>query len=128
MAGGRAARIWGWCVMFISRSRYNELLARTDTSAQAKRDAETTTHAALASTKKIGELYVASEDRIRELEQQLARAKATTYTDELAAKDRLIARLQAAYDNAVGLDAPVLDAGARWQERREDKPRTAVTS
>ncbi|MFD6531548.1 hypothetical protein [Streptomyces sp. NPDC060184] len=31
-----------------------------------------------------------------------------------------LATLQAAYDNAVGLDVPALDEGANWQSRRAD--------
>lgn len=34
-----------------------------------------------------------------------------------------LALLQAAYDNATGLDDPALDLGVHWQERRSDKPR-----
>lgn len=47
---------------------------------------------------------------------------------EVAAAERRAARVQAQYDNAVGLDNPTLDLGAHWQNRRSDKPRTEVAS
>lgn len=50
------------------------------------------------------------------------------YRSALTAETRRANRLQQAYDNAVGLDAPALDLGAQWQQRREDKPRPEVTA
>lgn len=42
---------------------------------------------------------------------------------ELAAQKKRADRLQARFDDAVGLDAPAVTAGAAWQERRETKLR-----
>jgi hypothetical protein len=44
------------------------------------------------------------------------------YRSALTAETRRADRLQKAYDSAVGLDAPALDLGAQWQQRRTDKP------
>ncbi|MEU4348273.1 hypothetical protein [Streptomyces sp. NPDC023838] len=51
---------------------------------------------------------------------------ASRHRAELAAKDRRIAALQRRLDDATGLSNPSLDAGARWQERRADKPRSVA--
>lgn len=45
-----------------------------------------------------------------------------TYRAALTTETRRGDRLQAAYDQAVGLDDPALDDGAQWQQRRTDKP------
>jgi hypothetical protein len=65
---------------------------------------------------------MAYEGRITRLVRACAR-----YRTELAKERRRAARLQGRLDDAVGLTSPALDAGAAWQQRRQDKTRTAVT-
>ncbi|MFD6421068.1 hypothetical protein [Streptomyces sp. NPDC060198] len=51
---------------------------------------------------------------------RVIRAVARERAENTGLRARLVT-LQAAYDNAVGLDRPALDAGADWQSRRADK-------
>lgn len=55
--------------------------------------------------------------RITRLLRTIASCRAAT-----AIETRRANRLQAAYDSAVGLDHPDVDAEAQWQSRRTDKP------
>jgi len=89
--------------MFIRRSTYNRIVGRADAYAQDARN-EVTRQVALA------EVRQADHDRI-----------VAGLAADLAAETRRADRLQKAYDNAVGLDAPALDLGAQWQDRRTDK-------
>lgn len=104
--------------MFISRHRYNELQARADMYAENARDARKVQRAALDNAAKIAEKFVDADDRTNTVEKQLDEAKAA-----IADRDRRIERLQARLDDALGLNTPGVLSGARWQERRSDRPR-----
>ncbi|MGW9299390.1 hypothetical protein ACWHA3_01000 [Streptomyces cyaneofuscatus] len=106
--------------MFIRRSTYNRLAARADAYAQDARDAR---RAEQNADNQVARMAALADVRQADHDRTVADMAA-----DLAAAERQVARLQAAYDNAVGLDAPALDHGAAWQSRREDKPRTAVAS
>ncbi|MFD5975527.1 hypothetical protein [Streptomyces bacillaris] len=106
--------------MFIRRSTYLRLVARAEAYAQDARDAR---RAEQNADNQIVRMAALAEARQADHDRTVA-----DMAGELAAAERRVARLQAAYDNAVGLDAPALDHGAAWQSRREDKPRKAVAS
>ncbi|MFJ6319675.1 hypothetical protein ACIQJW_26695 [Streptomyces californicus] len=106
--------------MFIRRSTYLRLVARADTYAQDARNARRNEQNA---DNQVARMAALAEVRQADHDQTVAAMAA-----DLAAAERQVARLQAQYDNAVGLDAPALDHGATWQSRREDKPRTAVSA
>lgn len=69
----------------------------------------------------------AAVNQVARLAQRLA-AMETEHAKQLAARDRQVSRLQARLDDALGLNDGRVAAGADWQDRREDKPRPAVTS
>jgi hypothetical protein len=139
--------------MFISRSRYNQLLARVEMYREAADDARKVQRAALTTNARIAEQVVDTtglRDRLAKSEQgrrnlmgllehhrdmgalgllrksgdRLDRAlrACARYRADNARLTRQVATLQGRLDNAVGLDAPSLDLGAKWQERRTDKP------
>jgi hypothetical protein len=100
--------------MFIRRSTYNRLVARADAygqDARTARRAEQNAHNEVARQVALAEVRQADHDRT-----------VAGMAADLAAAERRADRLQKAYDNAVGLDAPALDLGAQWQQRRTDKP------
>ncbi|WWM24842.1 hypothetical protein QBW33_13250 [Streptomyces sp. B21-104] len=99
--------------MFIRRSTYNRIVGRADAYAQDARNArrgEQDAHNEVTRQVALAEVRQADHDRI-----------VAGLAADLAAETRRANRLQKAYDNAVGLDAPALDAGAQWQDRRTDK-------
>lgn len=122
--------------MFVLRSThralkadYQRVLEQRDTARREARTALATTRTAAGQfTDTDNALFLTRLTRIREAVQyggridRLCRAVAALRTDN-AQLHRTVTRLQAGYDNAVGLDSPALDMGAHWQERRSDKPR-----
>ncbi|MFF2228275.1 hypothetical protein ACFVV7_33715 [Streptomyces globisporus] len=127
--------------MPVSRRKYNALAADYERIREQRDEAQRTVRAMQTATRTAAGQFTAADDTLNRV--RLARlADAIRYTrriarlvrivarlrGEVAAADRRAARVQAAYDNAVGLDNPSLDHGATWQSRREDKPRTAVAS
>lgn len=100
--------------MFIRRSTYNRLVARADSYAQ---DARTSRRQEQNAHNEVARLAALANVRQTDHDTTVA-----SLTADLAAAERRADRLQAAYDNAVGLDDPAPDAGAQWQERRTDKP------
>ncbi|WP_069743065.1 hypothetical protein [Streptomyces sp. EN23] len=106
--------------MFIRRSTYLRLVGRADAYAQDARNARRSEQDARNEvTRQVALAEVRQADHDRTVAGMAA---------DLAAAERRVARLQAAYDNAVGLDNPTLDLGAHWQTRRADKPRTEVSA
>ncbi|MFJ9573604.1 hypothetical protein [Streptomyces bacillaris] len=127
--------------MFVSRRKYRELLAAYERVREQRDEAQRQVRALQTATRTAAGQFTAADDTLNRVRlarladairfttriNRLVHAVARLRTD-VAAAERRVARLQAAYDNAVGLDAPALDHGAAWQSRREDKPRTAVAS
>lgn len=127
--------------MPVSRRKYNALLADYERVLEQRDDALRAARTHLTTTRTAAGQFTAADDEL--LRTRLARlADAIRYTGRiarlvrivarlraaLAAAERRAARVQAAYDNAVGLDNPSLAHGAHWQTRRSDKPRAEVTS
>lgn len=127
--------------MFVSRRKYNALAADYERVLEQRDEAQRTVRAMQSATRTAAGHFTAADDTLNRV--RLARlADAIRYTDriarlvrivarlraEVAAADRRAARVQAAYDNAVGLDNPSLAHGASWQTRRSDKPRAEVAS
>ena len=125
--------------MFIRRSTYDAMAARIERLAAERDEARAEITACRSTTVNTCQRYTDAEDalvraRLARLSEaaafrrrvvRLIRACAR-YRQELAKRDRRIARLQGRLDDATGLLSPALDEGARWQQRREDKTRTAV--
>lgn len=127
--------------MFVSRRKYSALLADYERVLEQRDEAQRTVRAMQSATRTAAGQFTAADDTLNRV--RLARlAEAIRYTSriarlvrivarlraEVAAADRRAARVQAAYDNAVGLDNPSLALGAHWQTRRTDKPRAEVAS
>lgn len=127
--------------MPVSRRKYEQLLADYERIREQRDEAQRNVRAMQTATRTAAGQFTAADDellrtrlakladeirfarRIARLVQIVARLRT-----EVAAAERRAARVQAAYDNAVGLDNPALDLGAHWQTRRADKPRTEVAS
>ncbi|MFI8104740.1 hypothetical protein [Streptomyces sp. NPDC086023] len=110
--------------MFGSKSRKITDLTRALRLRTAERDAaKADARAAAYAARKAARLYAAQDTAER-----LARAlrACAGYRAELAAARRYAASLEARPDNAVGLDHPDIDAGAKWQDRRRDVIKGAV--
>jgi hypothetical protein len=105
--------------MFIRRSTYQRLVARAEAYGQAYVDARRAEH------RKAGP---AVERRLR-LVRACARYRAelnkqqASHEAALARQQRRADQLQARLDEALGLNSDQVMAGARWQQRRPDKPR-----
>ncbi|MFY0511833.1 hypothetical protein ACOMD4_15825 [Streptomyces anulatus] len=127
--------------MFVSRSKYNALAADYERVLEQRNDARRAARAHLTTTRTAAGQFTAADDTLTRV--RLARIRdAITYQQRIvrltravinlraayAAAERRAARVQAAYDNAVGLNNPSLDLGAHWQTRRSDKPRTEVSA
>ncbi|MFD3741622.1 hypothetical protein [Streptomyces sp. NPDC058629] len=125
--------------MFVSRRKYDALAADYERVREQRDEAQRNVRAMQSTTRTAAGQFTAADDEL--LRVRLAKlADAIRYTGriarlvrivarlraEVAAADRRTARVQAAYDSAVGLDNPALDLGAHWQTRRSDRPR-AVT-
>lgn len=127
--------------MFVSRRKYDALAADYERVREQRDEAQRQVRAMQTATRTAAGQFTAADDELLRVRlarladairfttriNRLVRVVARLRTD-VAAAERRAARVQAAYDNAVGLDAPALDHGAAWQSRREDKPRTAVAS
>lgn len=117
--------------MPVSRRKYDALLTDYQRVLEQRDEAQRTIRATQSATRTAAGQFTAADDellrtrlgRLARLVRIVARLRA-----EVAAADRRAARVQAAYDNAVGLNNPALAHGAQWQTRRSDKPRTEVTS
>jgi hypothetical protein len=106
--------------VIIRRRTYNQLVARADAYAETAR---TSTRDEQAAYRSVARTALRSGRHAAELTRRLHRALGAV-ARERAESARLrgqLATLQAAYDNATGLDHPALDAGADWQSRRADK-------
>ncbi|MCX4601179.1 hypothetical protein OG402_11840 [Streptomyces anulatus] len=127
--------------MPVSRRKYTALAADYERIREQRDEAQRTVRAMQSATRTAAGQFTAADDTLNRV--RLARlADAIRYTGriarlvrivarlraEVAAADRRAARVQAAYDNAVGLDNPSLAHGAHWQNRRSDKPRAEVTT
>ncbi|WP_318196877.1 hypothetical protein [Streptomyces sp. MCL20-2] len=127
--------------MPVSRRKYNALAADYERIREQRDEAQRNVRAMQTATRTAAGQFTAADDTLNRV--RLARlADAIRYTGritrlvrivarlrtEVAAAERRAARVQAQYDNAVGLDNPTLDLGAHWQNRRSDKPRTEVAS
>ncbi|MFD8407206.1 hypothetical protein ACFV1G_21275 [Streptomyces anulatus] len=127
--------------MFVSRRTFDTLAADYERIREQRDEAQRTVRAMQTATRTAAGQFTAADDTLNRV--RLARlADAIRYTGriarlvrivarlrvEVAAAERRAARVQAAYDHAVGLDNPSLEHGAYWQTRRSDKPRTEVAS
>lgn len=110
--------------MFGSKSREIADLKRL-LRVQAGRlaDAEGDARAAHHAMRTAARLYAAENTAERLARALRACARSRAAESRLA---RHAAHLQERLDHAVGLDSSAYDAGARWQERRPDKPRKAT--
>ncbi|MBV7671409.1 hypothetical protein STHAL_18330 [Streptomyces halstedii] len=120
--------------MPVSRRKYNELAADYERVLEQRDNARRQARTHLTTTRTAAGQYTTADAalertrlaRIRDAVRygaridRLARVVARLRV-EVAAESRRADRLQAAYDHAVGLDAPSLDLGAQWQQRRTDK-------
>lgn len=104
--------------MFIRRSTYTTLVTRVQTYRVAEQQARTMAAALVGSATRASLM----EHRLRRAVLVIVRLR-----HERAALERQLAALQFRYDTAVGLDSPALDEGARWQERRPDKPQAVAS-
>lgn len=123
--------------MFVTRSRYDALYARyvkvvgqrdaarlsaaesSDSVVQLAASAARAGQEALRARALVGQIRAANRFACRLA--RAIRACARYRADAMALRHQLaVARAQ--YDHAVGLDSPALDEGARWQERRTDRP------
>ena len=108
--------------MFISRYRYNQLIARADAQAEAARDARKLADTFRGNCARIAQRY-AADVQVRPGAARLTRAlrACARYRQENALLAGRLAALQNSYDHAVGLDDPDIETGMKWQERRNDK-------
>ncbi|MGP3752173.1 hypothetical protein [Streptomyces sp. IBSNAI001] len=125
--------------MPVSRRKYNALAADYERVLEQRDEAERQARAARVSMKLAAGQFTDTDDalgrarlaRIRDAvayRRRITRLVRTVarYRAALTTETRRADRLQAAYDNAVGIDHPDVDAGAQWQQRRTDKPVTTV--
>lgn len=104
--------------MIIRRSTYNDLRARVSAY-----QAQVRAYHERADTDRLRQsVAIVRGVRLAARLDRMVRATAR-YRAALAAETYRANRLQAAYDSAVGLDHPAIDAGAQWQDRRTDKPK-----
>lgn len=126
--------------MPVSRRKYDALAADYERIREQRDEAQRTVRAMQSATRTAAGQFTAADDEL--LRTRLAKlADEIRFTrrvarlvrivarlrGDVAAADRRTAQVQAAYDNAVGLDNPSLAHGAHWQTRRSDKPRAEVT-
>ncbi|PJN31335.1 hypothetical protein CG717_16350 [Streptomyces sp. CB02613] len=127
--------------MPVSRRKYEQLLADYERIREQRDEAQRNVRAMQTATRTAAGQFTAADDellrvRLAKLADEIRFARrivrlvriVARLRGEVAAAERRTARVQAAYDNAVGLDNPTLDLGAHWQTRRADKPRTEVAS
>ncbi|MEV6081741.1 hypothetical protein AB0L80_42730 [Streptomyces sp. NPDC052069] len=127
--------------MVVSRRKYNALAADYERMREQRDEAQRTVRATQSATRTAAGQFTAADDTLTRVRlarlhdavvftgriRRLIRA-VSQYRAALTTETRRADRLQAAYDHATGLDRPALDDGAQWQTRREDKPRSEVTS
>ncbi|MFD9369617.1 hypothetical protein ACFWA6_18260 [Streptomyces sp. NPDC060020] len=106
--------------MFIRRSTYNRLVARAEAYAEAYVAARRAEHRKTAP-------HAARRDRLakacRRYRAELAEQRAAHHK-ALARLERRANLLQEQLDEVLGMNSEQVMAGARWQQRRSDKPRT----
>lgn len=98
--------------MFIRRSTYEQLLARTESYREAELRARRTLTRLLASRR------YTTHERLDRVLRACAR-----YRQDAAVLQRRVRHLEAQLDDAMGLNQSGIVDGARWQERRHDKLR-----
>lgn len=110
--------------MFGSLRRENDRLRRLVAArTQQRDDARKLANTFRGNAARIAQMYNDATDlqhghnRLERLIRACAR-----YRTENGRLTRQVVTLQTRLDNAVGLDAPSLDLGSKWQERRADKP------
>lgn len=107
--------------MFVLRSKYDDLYARyqlaLDTAAKTRAERDAFRTAATTSARQAVEAETAETARLRE--------QVTALITERNAEQKRANRLQQRLDDALGLNTPAMADGARWQERRQDKPKEA---
>ena len=107
--------------MFVRRSKYDALYARyqlaLDAAAEARAERDAFRAAATTSARQAVEAETAETTRLRE--------QVTALISERNAEQKRADRLQRRLDDAVGLNTAALAEGARWRERRQDKPKGA---
>ncbi|MCP3817800.1 hypothetical protein NLX86_06520 [Streptomyces sp. A3M-1-3] len=98
--------------------------AREEQLRQAASDAWKTERVVLDNSARLAEKYDDVANSLAAVELRLERAlKACKgYRVELARRDRLIRSQQGKLDDLLGFNAPAVRDGARWQQRRPDKP------
>ncbi len=120
--------------MFVTSSKYRALAADYERVLEQRDDARREARAALASTHLAAGQYTSADATLHRVRlaritdavrygrrvERLVRAVARL-RQAVATETRRGDRLQAAYDHAVGLDHPDIDAGAQWQQTRTDK-------
>ncbi|MFE5090634.1 hypothetical protein ACFRCI_09565 [Streptomyces sp. NPDC056638] len=121
--------------MFVLRSTYRDLLAQYERVLEQRDTARRDARDHLAAIRTAAGQYDGAEEALTRV--RLTRIQdAVTYRQRIASLVRTVcryrtensrllrqvARLQAAYDNATGLDNPALEHGAAWQTRRADRP------
>ncbi|MFD4936317.1 hypothetical protein [Streptomyces virginiae] len=116
--------------MFIRRSTYRRLAARAEAYAQAYVDAQRARHRKTPPAVERRNRLVQACARYRaELAAQRTQhaaelaAQRIQHAAALAAQQRRIDYLQEQVDEVLGLNSEQVRAGARWQQRRPDKPR-----
>ncbi|THA56138.1 hypothetical protein [Streptomyces sp. A1136] len=105
--------------MFIRRSTYHRLVARAEAYHEAY------VAARRAENRKAAPAVARRERLVRACASYRAELAANRLT--IARKDRRIAQLQGQLDDLLGLNSEQVQAGARWQQRRPDKPYTPVS-
>lgn len=111
--------------MFIRRSTYRTLLARTETFRKAELNARRTVQTLVGNSARAAEQFVDADDRTNAVEHRLDRAlkACARYRAALRKSEKQARDLQARLDDLLGLNTPGVLDGARWQERRTDKPK-----
>ncbi|MFE9363716.1 hypothetical protein ACFYNN_13045 [Streptomyces sp. NPDC006978] len=122
-------------MFFVRRSTYDALAADYLRVLEQRNAAEQVARAARTSMKLAAGQFTDTDDalgraRLARITDAVAyrhritrlRRAIATYRAALTTETRRADRLQAAYDHAVGIDHPDVDAGAQWQQRHTDKP------
>jgi hypothetical protein len=125
----------------VTRRRYEEDLAAAKAEANRLRDErdEALTErrafhaAATTGAEQVIDVSIVNDRLTRNLarsrrQRVIARKAAARILAAWAAEKKRADRLQQRLDDAVGLNDPAVEAGARWQERRHDGGRKAVAS
>lgn len=110
--------------MFVTRRRYREdLAAAREAVAEELAGARTgRDHFCQQADAKTAEL-AEGRRRYDDLMSRFLRLQQTASAEHAAHLERQVTRLQARLDDATGLNHPAVEAGALWQQRRDDKPK-----